>query len=87
MGEFVTVARKPVFILAIILALIVEFVILEGVVGISLPSDRGSVVSSYEIREKEQNCTSLPGTSDSVLLIYLVNTGVPAKRSFCASRS
>jgi hypothetical protein len=52
MGEFVTVARKPVFILAIMLALTAEFVILEGVVGISLPSDRGSVVSSYEIREK-----------------------------------
>lgn len=52
MEEFVTVARKPVFILTVILALIAEFVILEGVVGISLPSDRGSVVSSYEIREK-----------------------------------
>jgi hypothetical protein len=52
MGEFVTVARKPVFILAVILAFIAEFLILEGVVGISFPSDRGSVVSSYEIREK-----------------------------------
>jgi hypothetical protein len=52
MEEFVTVARKPGFILTVILALIAEFVILEGVVGISLPSDRGSVVSSYEIREK-----------------------------------
>jgi len=52
MGEFVTVARKPAFILTVILALIAEFVILEGVVGISLPSDRGSVVSSYEIRQK-----------------------------------
>jgi len=52
MEEFVTVARKPVFILTVILALIAEFVILEGVVGISLPSDRGSVVSSYEIRQK-----------------------------------
>jgi len=52
MEEFVTVARKPVFILTVILALIAEFVILEGVVGISLPSDRGSVVSSYETREK-----------------------------------
>lgn len=28
-----------------------EFLILEGVVGISFPSDRGSAVSSYEIRE------------------------------------
>ncbi len=52
MGEFVTVARKPVFILAVILAFIAEFVILEGVVGISFPSDRSSVASSYEIREK-----------------------------------
>jgi len=52
MEEFVTVARKPGFILTVILALIAEFVILEGVVGISLPSDRGSVVSSYEIRQK-----------------------------------
>jgi hypothetical protein len=52
MEEFVTVARKPGFSLTVILALIAEFVILEGVVGISLPSDRGSVVSSYEIRQK-----------------------------------
>jgi hypothetical protein len=41
MEEFVTVARKPVFILTVILALIAEFVILEGVVGISLPSRVG----------------------------------------------
>jgi len=46
--------RKPVFILAAILpvALFAEFVMLEGVVGISLPSDRGSALSSYEIRDK-----------------------------------
>jgi hypothetical protein len=54
MSRFAAVIRKPVFILAVILpvALIAGFVILEGVVGISLPSDRGSAVSSYEIREK-----------------------------------
>jgi hypothetical protein len=46
--------RKPVFILAILLpvALVAEFVVLEGVHGISLPSGRGSAVSSYEIRQK-----------------------------------
>jgi len=54
MSWFTRVVKKPVFILALILpiTLIAEFVILEGVVGISLPSDRGSAVSSYEIREK-----------------------------------
>jgi hypothetical protein len=34
------------------IALIVEFFILEAGVGISLPFDRGSAVSSYEVREK-----------------------------------
>jgi len=54
MSRFAAVIRRPVFILAIIfpVALIAEFVVLEGVHGISLPSDRGSAVSSYEIREK-----------------------------------
>jgi hypothetical protein len=54
MSRLAAVIRKPVFILVVILpvALIAEFVILEGVLGISLPSDRGSAVSSYEIREK-----------------------------------
>src|ERR1700681_4944886 len=54
MAWFTRVAKKPVFILAVILpvALIAEFAILEGVVGISLPSDRGAAVSSYEILEK-----------------------------------
>jgi hypothetical protein len=54
MSRLTLAIRKPAFILAIILplALIAEFVALEGVHGISLPSDRGSAVSSYEIREK-----------------------------------
>jgi hypothetical protein len=54
MSWFTRVVKKPVFILAVILpvTLIAEFVILEGDVGISLPSDRGSAVSSYEIRQK-----------------------------------
>lgn len=54
MSWFTGVLKKPVFILAVALpaALIAEFVTLEGVFGISLPSDRGSAVSSYEIREK-----------------------------------
>jgi hypothetical protein len=54
MSWLTRVAKKPVFILAVILpiTLVVEFVMLEGFVGISLPSDRGSALSSYEIREK-----------------------------------
>lgn len=54
MRRWVAVVRKPIFILAVILpiALIAELVILEGIVGISVPGDRGSAVSSYEIREK-----------------------------------
>lgn len=54
MSGFREVIRKPVFIFVVILPIILvaEFVILEGVVGISVPSDRGSAVSSYEIREK-----------------------------------
>ncbi len=54
MARFAAVIRKPAFVLAVILpvALIAEFVVLEGLVGISLPSDRGSAVSSYAIREK-----------------------------------
>jgi hypothetical protein len=54
MSRFAALIKRPVFIFAVILpvALISEFLILEGVVGISFPSDRGSAVSSYEIREK-----------------------------------
>ena len=46
--------RKPAFIFSVILpiALITEFFLLEGLLGISFPSDRGSAVSTYEIREK-----------------------------------
>ena len=54
MSRLTVAIRKPAFIVAIMLpvALIAEFVILEGVHGVSLPSDRGSAVSSYEIRQK-----------------------------------
>src|SRR6266849_5453241 len=62
MSRLTAVIRKPIFILAVILpvALIAEFVILEGVHGISLPSDRGSAVSSYEIREKGTEAHFIP---------------------------
>lgn len=54
MSGIASVIRKPVFIFAAVLsvALIVEFVLLEGLLGISVPSDRGSAISSWEIREK-----------------------------------
>jgi len=54
MSWFTRNLKKPVFIFVVILpsALIAELVILEGVVGISFPLDRGSAVSSYEIQEK-----------------------------------
>jgi hypothetical protein len=53
MSRFAAVIRKPAFILAVIFPLVIvaEFVLLEGVVGISFPADRGSALSSYEIRE------------------------------------
>lgn len=54
MSRMAAVIRKPLFILAVVLpvALIAEFVVLEGLLGISLPLDRGSAISNYEIREK-----------------------------------
>lgn len=54
MSRLANTVRKPIFILAVILplALVTEFFLLEGFYGVSLPSDRGSAVSSYEIREK-----------------------------------
>ncbi len=54
MSWFIRVLKKPVFIFVVVLpvALIAEFLVLEGFLGISFPSDRGSAVSSYEIREK-----------------------------------
>jgi hypothetical protein len=54
MSGLTAAIRKPRFILAVTLpvALIAEFAILEDVHGISLPSHRGSAVSSYEIRQK-----------------------------------
>src|SRR5258708_106814 len=54
MSRFAAVITKPLFILVVTLpvALIAEFALLEGTLGISLPLDRGSADSSYEIREK-----------------------------------
>ena len=54
MSAFASLIRKPVFTLAVVLpvALVAEFILLEGFPGISLPWDRGSAVSSYEIREE-----------------------------------
>jgi hypothetical protein len=56
MSRFSATIRKPGFLLAVVLplALIAELVALEGLVGISFPSDRGSAISRYEIREKGQ---------------------------------
>jgi hypothetical protein len=54
MSRFSALIRKPAFIVMVVLpaALIAEFAILEDFVGITLPSDHGSAVSTYEIREK-----------------------------------
>jgi hypothetical protein len=53
MPQFVKL-RKPVFVFSSVLAiaLIAEFVVLEGTLGVSLPKDRNSAVSSVEIKEK-----------------------------------
>jgi hypothetical protein len=54
MSAFATLVRRPAFILGFVfpVALIAEFILLEGFLGVSLPWDRGSALSSYEIREK-----------------------------------
>jgi hypothetical protein len=54
MSRIAAIIKKPIFIFTIILpmALIAELVTLEGISGISLPQDRGSAISSYEIRIK-----------------------------------
>lgn len=45
--------KKPALMFALILLVaLAEFAGLEGFHGISLPTDRGSAISSYEIREK-----------------------------------
>jgi len=54
MSRFAVIVKKPLFMLAVVLpaALIVEFFVLEAGAGISLPPDRGSAVSTYEVRER-----------------------------------
>jgi hypothetical protein len=54
MSRFATVLRKPALLFAVILvvALIMEFVVLEGTVGVSLPSDRNSAMSRIDIKVK-----------------------------------
>jgi hypothetical protein len=53
MSRLLRIIEKPVVIFAAIIsvALIVEFFLLEGFVGVSLPTDRRAAISSYEIRE------------------------------------
>ena len=52
MSQFAKV-KKPVFVFSLLaMALIVEFILLEGIVGVSLPQDRNSAVSSLEIKTK-----------------------------------
>ena len=53
MSQFVKV-RKPVFVFSavLVIALIAEFVLLEGTLGVSLPKDRNSAVSRLEIKVK-----------------------------------
>jgi hypothetical protein len=54
MSQFAKALRKPAVVFPVILfiALIVEFVVLEGTLGVSLPSDRNSAVSRIEIKVK-----------------------------------
>jgi len=48
------VVRKPavVFPVILVIALIVEFVLLEGTLGVSLPSDRNSAISRIDVKVK-----------------------------------
>lgn len=52
MSPFLKVLRKPVIVFPVILvvALTLEFFLLEGTLGVSLPSDRNSAVSTIEIK-------------------------------------
>jgi hypothetical protein len=54
MLQLVKLLRKPaiVFPVVIVAALIVEFFVLEGTLGVSLPSDRNSAVSRIDIKVK-----------------------------------
>jgi len=54
MLQLVKLLRKPaiVFPVVLIAALIVEFFVLEGTLGVSLPSDRNSAVSRIDIKVK-----------------------------------
>ena len=54
MSRFRGLVKSPRFMFAVTLplALIAEAVILEGMIGISFPRDRGSAVSTFEIRDK-----------------------------------
>ena len=53
MSQFVT-AKKPVLVFSAVLAvaLVAEFVLLEGTLGVSLPKDRNSAVSTLETKMK-----------------------------------
>jgi hypothetical protein len=54
MSQFVKVVAKPavLFPVVLIIALIAEFVLLEGTLGVSLPSDRNSAISRIDVKVK-----------------------------------
>jgi len=53
MTRFAPLATKGEIIICIgVSALVAEFLLLEGTLGVSLPSDRDSAVSSLEIKTK-----------------------------------
>lgn len=54
MPQFAMVLKKPAFVFSsvLVIALIVEFALLEGMLGVSLPADRNSAISKLEIKVK-----------------------------------
>jgi hypothetical protein len=54
MSHLTGLFKKPVFIYAVILPIVVmvEFAVLEGLIGVSFPAERGSARSTYELRQK-----------------------------------
>jgi hypothetical protein len=54
MSPFAKVLRKPAIVFPVILvaALVVEFFLLEGTLGVSLPSDRDAATSRIDIKVK-----------------------------------
>ena len=87
MSQFAKV-KKPVFVFSplAMACFIVEFILLEGIVGVSLPQDRNSAVSSLEIKTKG---TSLHFITQNkrFTVVDLVTANGSHRQAFCLCES